>query len=228
MFARKSLLSIFTVLFLTCVASAGEVRGIVIKANPQKGELTVEGRGRGARGVTFTFRLDKDTQVLLGNEPGKTSDLATGARVRVVYELQGDQRVAVMVNVRTPLLPAAAVPAATDTNTLSGTLRRIAYTDREIVLVGPDSKGAESETTLTAPEEVKVTRDQKPIRFDDLKEGERAVVHTEKKDGKLLARSIEVGVVATKTPTDARKERIQQIRGFLKMLDWYLQMQEHK
>ena len=48
--------------------------------------------------------------------------------------------------------PAANVPANADA--VTGVLRRVAYSDREVVVIGPGPKGTETETTVAVPEAV--------------------------------------------------------------------------
>jgi hypothetical protein len=215
------------------MACAEEVRGIVIKADAEKNELVIEGRGRGVRGVPLRFRLDKETQILAGRKPATMADLITGKRVRVVYEEQQGQRKALLLTLPAISLnlagPAPTLPVATDPDAIAGVLRRVAFTDREIVVISSGSRAeAEREITLPISEDVKVSRDQKAIRFDDLKEGESVLIHTEKRDGQLLAKSIQVGAQAG-GPAPAKDDRkIDRLRQVLKMLDGYLQMMDRK
>ena len=211
---RNCALSLLAGLLIAVAAPAAEIRGIVIKVSSDKHELTLEARGRGLRGRVLTFTLNKDTQVLVGGQPGQLTELTTGKRVRVVYENQGGDRVAVLITLRgtAPILE----PALDDAHTVRGTLRRVAVTDREIVVVRPNARGgAEQETTLPVPDDARITRDQKPIRLEDLHEGETVTVRTDTKAGKVEARSIQAGTRAAEPPLE-RGERLRQI---LKMLD---------
>jgi len=119
---------------------------------------------------------------------------------------------------------AAAAPA--DPNAVTGTLQRVAQTDREIVVVGPGPKGAETETTFSVPETVKITQGDKAIKFDDLKEGVRVAVHPEKRDGKKVAESIQI--LGEGGSTTQKPSRITQIRRVLQMADQILQMAEQQ
>jgi hypothetical protein len=204
---------------------AAEVRGVVVKADDTKKELTIEGRGKGARRLVLTFVIDQDTEILVDKQPGKVADLAPGKRVRVAFELQGGVRIARVITLHGGVGAAPALlPAAKDANSLVGILRRVAFTDREIVVVRAGAKGeAETETTIVVPDSAKITRDQKPSRFDDLKEGDQVVVSTEKKEGKLVARSVQVGAAAPANPRAADGRRIERIRQILKMIDEALQ-----
>ena len=121
-------------------------------------------------------------------------------------------------------------PLKGEPGAITGLLRRVAITDREIVVVNAGAKGGpEIETTILVPDATKILRDQKSIRFQDLKEGEQVAVNAEKKGRKLLARSIQVGPVAgamaPPQPNAApnANERIQRVREILKMVDGILQ-----
>jgi hypothetical protein len=99
----------------------------------------------------------------------------------------------------------------------------VALTDRELVIISPGR-----ETTVTVPEDAKISKDQKSLLFDDLKEGEQVIVQTEKRDGQLIARSVQVGPAAP-VPAAPREERkIERFRQVLKTLDNYLQMLERR
>ncbi len=234
MITRTNILSVLALLLFAWSAPAAEVRGIIVKADPDRKEFSIEARGKGMRGAVLSFQVDRDTQIRKGKEAGTMADLSSGERVRVVYEADQGRRVAVLVTVQTPLFPPAApalpaTPAPTAGNGLTGILRRVALTDREIVVIAPASKGgAETETTLLVPQDAKITRDQKPIRFEDLKEGETATVSPEKKEGKLLAQSIQIGAAAALPAAPPPDNRIARLRQALKMLDLFLQSREQK
>ncbi|HJT77286.1 MAG TPA: hypothetical protein VJ739_08790 [Gemmataceae bacterium] len=213
------LLAVLAPLVLALAAPAAEVRGVLAKVDPDRKEVVLEGRGRGARGLTFTFTVDADTRILLGQEPGRLGDLVPGKRAHVIFEMHGDRRVALVIQAHGIAAPAVAAPpaapATADPNAITGTLRRVAYTEREIVVIGPGPKGPETETTLAVPADVKVTRDGKAVRFDDLQEGEKVAVTPEKRDGKLTAAAIQVGAAAPATPATPPKggTRLQRILG---------------
>ena len=219
MSARGCVLSVLTPLLLTVAASAAEVRGVIAKVDPDKSEIVLEGRGRGARGVTFTFTVDKDTRILFGQEPGKLTDLAPGKRIHVTFEVHGDRANALLIEAHGS--PAAAAPApapapAAPADAITGTLQRLALTEREIVVVGPGPKGPDTETTIAVPETVRVTRGDKAIPFEELKEGEQVAVTAEKRNGKLTATAIYAGggkppAPAAAPPTGAKGERLQKI-----------------
>ena len=221
--------SVTAILCMGFAAAAAEVRGVIVKMDPKNHELVIEGRGRGLRGSELTFMLDKETAIFSGKDPAKESDLTPGKRVRIVYERQAGERVAVRITVHGAALAELAKqapgegikPAVNDPNTISGVLRRVAQTDREIVVFGSDK-----ETTIFVPESAKITRDQKTIRLEDLKEGNQVAVQIEKKDGhETIARSIQVGAVVTsaKMPGPrSRSDGIDTARRVLKIIESFL------
>jgi hypothetical protein len=234
---KHHLVGLCGLLLACCWVHAEEVRGVVVRADNNKHELVIEGKGKGARGIVFRLVLDKDTEIFVGKEKGNPTDLAPGKRVRVTFEAANGLPHALSVQVRSlpalsalpiPLGPGA-VPAsptpvpATGPNTVAGTLRRVSYTDREIVVVTATGKGgAAAESTVQVPPSARITREQQSIHFNDLKEGESAVVETEKKGNQLVARSIQIGTAAnapvapSQPPQDRKIERVRQI---LKMID---------
>lgn len=213
---------------IAAVASAAEIRGVVGKIDPAKNEITLEARGPRVRGQTFTFTLAPDTPVLVGGQPARLSDLSPGKRVRVTYEPRDGKFVATSVRSLSLLIsldpaPAPApVPATAPATgeTVSGELRRVARTDRELVVLSPDGR---RETVLAVPEDVAVTRHGRPARFEDLKEGEQATVKHGLRDGKAVALAVQVGdgPPAAAAPED---NRIQRIRRVLKMVDLLLDL----
>lgn len=224
MSAKVYFLSASVSLLLGLSVQAAEIRGVILKADADKNQLIIEGRGLGVRGALMTFQLAKDTPILAGRKPARLSDLSPGRRVRVAYEIQGDRHVALLIT----LLGAPPSPAAE--SPVSGILRRVSFTDREIVVISPGVNGGqEAETILSVPEDVKITKDQKAIPFDDLKEGEQVLVQVEKREGKLLAKSIQLGAKATPNASgEAADNKIEKVRGALKMLDFFLRMMEQK
>jgi hypothetical protein len=225
---KAYILTVLTAVTLAAVASAAEVRGVLSKVDLDKNEITLEGRGKGARGMTYSFAVDKDTQIQLGGEPVTLKDLAPGKHVRVFYETRGDRTVALMIKGFAFLPPTTTAtsppPVPADPNAVTGTLQRVAFTEREIVVVGADAKGAETETTFRVPMDVKVMRGDKPIAFDDLKEGERVAVTPEKRDGKRTAKAIQVGDAPPAAGAAPKKgERLQR---FLEIAGQLMQMAE--
>jgi hypothetical protein len=232
MSTKSCLLSLCTGLLLSLTASAAEFRGVIIKADPAKNQLTIERRGLGIRGAIVTFQLDKDLQIQAGGKPANVTDLSPGRRVRVVYDFRGDQRVARLITLQggqpSPAVPA--VSAAGKANGLSGILRRVSFTEREIVVISPTTKeGTDVETIVSVPEDAKISKDQKTISFDDLKEGDQVLVQAEKRDDKLWAKSIQLGVTANpNTNAQPGQNNIQQMRKALKLVDFLLQMIDQK
>ena len=232
MSTKSCFLSLFASLLLGLTAGAAEFRGIILKADLEKHQVTVEGRGLGVRGVIMTFQLEKDTQIQVGRKPVQRADLVPGRRVRVAYELQGDRRIALLVTVLggqpSPAPPATASPSGADS--VSGIVRRVSLTEREVVVISPGSKGGgEIETTLSVPDDVKVLKDQKTVSFDDLKEGDQVLAQTEKRDGKLVAKSIQIAATAsTAANPEPGQRKIQKLRSALKLIDLFLQMMDQK
>jgi Cu/Ag efflux protein CusF len=204
---------------------ADEVRGVVSKVDPDKKELVIEGRGRAVRGQTVTFTLSPQTKIQRGGQTAKVTDLTEGKRVQVVYETRDGKRVATQVTVN-PLLgnlfanAAELPPASNDPNRVTGVLRRIDLTEREIVVVGTGEK----EETFRIPETVAVTRDQKAVKFDDLKEGDAVVVQVEMRDGKRAVTSVAAGTVAAQPG----ERPIQRLRAVLKRIDELLEQLDQR
>jgi Cu/Ag efflux protein CusF len=237
---------------VTCYAE--EFRGRITKIDPAKKEIVVEGRG-GARGLALGFAVNADTKILFGRESAKLEDLQPGDRVRLHYENRNNQRVALSITdlsllprlpaagnappekAPAPNAPAERAPAANAPplapNTIAGRMVRVGLTEREIVVISPGTQGAkETETTLLIPANVKISKDQKPLKLEDLKEGEQVTVRTEKRDGHLVAAEIQTGGVASaampQPATPPSNPRIEKIRQVLKVADWILQQMEEQ
>jgi hypothetical protein len=217
---------------------AEELRGVIIRADSDKHELVLEGRSKGIRGATLTIQIDPETQILVGRKPATLADLPVGKRVRVVCELRSGKRVASLISMIGPLSipsppspPPAPIPAAPGGDTISGVLRRVAPTDREIVVISPGTGGADVETTVLVPDDAKIARGDKAITFDDLQEGEPVVVYPQKRDGKLVAAAVQAGTSAGRPVAPAApdgKQRIERFRNLLKMLDGLLEQLEKR
>jgi hypothetical protein len=227
--------SILGLLLVSASVFSEEVRGVIDKVDAAKGEFSVTVRGRGPRGLSLSFKLAQDAQIHAGRQSTDLSDLHPGERARVYFETRDGQRVAVDVSVRRLLLGAPAssigrseeLPAPTpipaDPNTVIGVLQRVALTDREIVIIGPGAKGEpELETTLAVNEDARITKDGKPIKFEDLKEGVRVTAHFQKHGDKMAADSITVGDKAPQTAA-APNDRIERLRQVLRLADFFLQ-----
>jgi len=245
-------------LFMTAaLGHADEFRGRITKVDPAKKEVIVEGRGA-ARGVALGFVVNADTRIQLGREPAKLEDLQEGDRVRLLFENRNNERVALAItdlslrpkpapggnaqpsnapagNAPSGNAPAGNPPAApvTGPNTIAGKLIRVGLTEREIVIVSPGAQGAkETETTLLVPADVKITRDQKAVKFEELKTGEQVTVQTQKRDGHLVAATIQSGgqpsAAAAMPPPPPENRRIEKIRQVLKIADWILQQMDEQ
>ena len=147
--------------------SAADVVGVITGVDLDKKEVLIEGRGR-ARGKTLTLVLDADTQILFGKRAATAADLASGRRVNVEYEDRDGKQVARVLHVHGPKPTVAVVPA--DKGALTGIVRRVALTDREIVVIGPGAKGKETETTVAVPEAARILKDGKAVALESLKE----------------------------------------------------------
>ena len=132
--------------------------------------------------------------------------------MRVIHVLNGPR----------PAAPAVAVTSAGG-DALKGVLRRVGYSDREVVVVGPGAKGPETETPVAVPEAARVVKDGKEAKLDDLKEGDAATVQVEKKDGRTSAPSIQVGPGEAPAAGKPPSKVIPKVRMLLKVLDQVLQ-----
>ena len=127
-----------------------------------------------------------------------------------------------VIAVVTLAVAASAAPApANPADAVTGVLRRVAYSDRELVLIGPGPKGQETETTVAVPETARIVKNGKDATLDDLKEGEAASVQIEQKDGRASAVAIQVGPGAA--PEKRMTRPIPRIRRLLKVADQILQ-----
>ena len=220
-------------LTLAAAAPAAEVRGVVSRVDMDKKELVLEGRGLGVRGAVLVFSLPDQTPVMFGDQAGTLSDLEVGRRVRVQYDVDDGRQVVRAIHVLGGPKPAAAPSPVTALPTtgdaLTGVLRHVGYSDREVTVIGPGPKGAATETTVAVPESARIVKDGKEATLDDLKEGDTATVQVEKKDGPPTAASIQVGAggpgaKAAKPKADV----IPKLRLLLKIADQLLQGMENK
>jgi Domain of unknown function (DUF5666) len=121
---------------------------------------------------------------------------------------------------------------------IGGILRRVSRTDRELVVIGNPGPGKPpTETTVFVPLQATITRDQRDIPFDDLKEGEAVVVAAQNKDGRLEAQSVTIGqpaaagvappIPAPQVPVQPmpadNNNKIAKLREVLKLLDGLLE-----
>src|SRR5688572_16274704 len=175
MLAQRGIVALVAGLTLAGPLAADEVRGVIVRVDLERKEVQVEGRGLGKRGLGMTFTLGEDTRVLFGHDPGALADLAPGKRVRVVFD-RGQRALSLHLfgfrpaREESPRAPAAGRPPAAGANLVAGVLQRVSYAEREVVVVGPGPKGAETETIVAVPKDVRVVQDGKVIPFDDLKD----------------------------------------------------------
>ncbi len=240
MTALRISLGLATGLVFTAAAIADEARGRIVRIDPDKKELSLETRGP-RRGSVLDLQVGPKTQVLVGGQTATLNDLAPGRRIRVVFEKRDGKAVAQVIRtfglgLAQPQPPARPQPKA-DLPTprkvgegVTGTLQRVALTDREVVVVGPGDKGPQTETTIVVPDEASILRDGKKISFDDLREGETVTIKTAFVKGRLSAVSIQVGqAAAAATPTmPPRRAFIPRLRQALKLADELLQQMEER
>src|SRR5262245_55408808 len=102
MFAKQMAWTFLTTLVFGLPASAADIRGIITRIDPDKKELVLEGRSRGARGLALSFKVEAETQVLFGQQRGQLRELSPGKRAQVFYELREGRRVATLITVAGP------------------------------------------------------------------------------------------------------------------------------
>jgi hypothetical protein len=202
-------LTLLVTLLLAASARAEEFRGVISKVDLDKKEVLLEGRGRGVRGMTLRLELDKDTRVVFGQTPAEPADLTPGKHVHVFYEPRGERSVALMIHA----LGSPPVRAArANGDAVTGTLQRVGRTDREIVVVGPGKDGPETETTFAVPESTKITRGERTISLEELKEGEQVAVTGEKQGSRWTATAVQVGgKVPAANPSGFNAQRLGKI-----------------
>ena len=232
MSALRFCLGLLTGLVLVTAASGAEVRGRIVRINLDNNELRLDARGP-LRGTVLDFTVGPKTQILIGGQPGKLSDLTPGRRVRVLYEERDGKSVAQVI--RSPGVraaatqPSPAVAPPREGEGVTGTLQRVSLADREVVVVGPGAKGSRTETTIAVAEKTPITRDGKEIAFEALKEGEMVTVRTQSLKGKLSAVSIQVGqAAATTSAQPPRRPLIPRLRQALKIADEWLRRMEDR
>src|SRR5262249_51170492 len=116
-----------------------------------------------------------------------------------------------------------------DPNAVAGVLRHINYTEREIIVVSGTQQKQEKQHSFQVPGKTKISKDGKPFKFDDLKEGQSVVVYSETRDGKRTATAVEVGATAVKPAADQPKAaRLERIRRILQMVDSFLEMAQQE
>jgi Cu/Ag efflux protein CusF len=193
MLTRKLSLALLAGLFIVPIATAAEMRGVISKVDAESKELLIEGFGRAGKGMTYVFLITDDTRILFGSNAGSNADLLVGKRTRVIYDERDGKQIALVIR------PLYLQPKSKPANPVApgggadGILRLINSNDREIVVIGANAKGGESETTLHVPKELKVERNAKKTEFDDLKEGEQLSFEADKKNSKMYAKTLRVG-----------------------------------
>lgn len=237
MLTNRFTIALLALLAGTSFAAAEQVRGVVVKVDVDGGQLTIEARGAGVRGNVMQFTLGKDAQLFfLGSKAAALKDVPVGKNVQISYESQDGKKIAMLVRI-TAIKPAEPAgkpmetgpkPRAVDANALTGKLRRVALTEREIVLAMPGAGDKESYISLPVTADAKITRDDKAIKFDDLKEEETAVVKTEMRDGRKVAVALQTGKVSVESMESSPDEpsRIARIRQILKIADTLLELAE--
>src|ERR1700694_1460741 len=80
------------------MVAADEVKGTITGVNPDTKELVIEVRTKAARGLSMSFNLAADAKVSLSHEAASISDLKTGEKVRVLYEIRDGKRIALAVS----------------------------------------------------------------------------------------------------------------------------------
>jgi hypothetical protein len=228
----RLLVSLLALPLLAVAARADEVRGRVVGVDLDRKEMALAGVGRN-RGLEYHFKLDDRTRVLFAGRPGRLDDLGGARRARVEFEERDGQSIARVI--RVPGLPPSArradLPAAPapDGDQLIGTLRRVSQAEREIVVIGPGAKGAETETTVEVPKAASIHKDGKKVGLESLKEGDPVTVQIDRKGDQKVARSIQVGPsgeAAAQSP--ARQDAIPRVRRLLKLLDQILGQMEQR
>jgi hypothetical protein len=221
------------VLVIVGSALAEEVRGRIVAVDLDGKELLLEGRNRG-RGVQYRFVLTADTHVLFAGEPGKLSDLPTRRLARITFEDGDGKAVARVIRLPLPLRAItgkAPPPTAAERpggDVVTGTLQRIAVTDRELVVIGPGAKGNEAETTIAVPEGTPILRDGKKIDLVGLQEGEAVSVQVDRKEKQLKAVSVQAGKVVPQAGAMRNNDVVPRVRQALKVLDAILQQMERQ
>jgi hypothetical protein len=209
---RPAVALVFGLVFVVPSAAA-EFVGVVARVDAAKNELVVDGRGK-TRGEAMTFLCDADTQVLFGKQAGMLADVPTGRHVRINYEPRDNRMMARIVRVNGAKPKAAA--ATGDQGAITGVLRRVALTDREVVVIGPGPMGRVTETTVAVPEAARIMKGGKAATLESLKEDDPVTIVAEKRDGRLTAMSVQVG-------PPAKSDSIEKLRLGLKIADFLLE-----
>jgi hypothetical protein len=201
-----------------------EIRGRLAAVDLDKNEVQIE-LLRPGRGPAITVRLEPATEITWARQPAQREDLTAGRRVRVVYEERDALKVAKSIQIigLRPLRPAPS--ARPDGSLVTGILRRVAQTEPEVVVVRPAETGPNREVRFVVGNAVRVTVNGKVIPYEELKEEQQATVKSEKRDGLLVAVSIDVGgrPAVQPEPADQQNPRMSRLRLALELADWILQ-----
>src|SRR6516164_6211162 len=146
MAASRPFLILAALLLAAPAPAADNARGTIGRYDPEKKELQLNERPVLGR-PPLTFSLPPDVPILKGRRAATLADLLPGQRVRVEYEARDGQLVAKAVHLL-GAAPAERPQPEMKGDELRGALRRVALTDREIVIIGPGAKGADTETTV--------------------------------------------------------------------------------
>ncbi len=218
-------------LTLTAFAQATEFGGVITSIDLKRKQLRLEGRGD-LEGERLTFRLTDATKVRFGTQVGTLGDLEVGRRVRIESTPRDGKAVARVVHVlgkRAPRVAADPAVQRASGDLVAGVLRRVALTDRELVVIGPGAKGPETETTIAVPGDARIQRGDKEVAFESLKEDEQVTVRVARRDDRLTALHVQAGPgVATvsgdagekaKEKQSGRPKALPRLRLLLKLAD---------
>lgn len=213
----KHLIVMVVFLAVANPARTAEGRGVISKIDLAKNQILLEGKGK-LRDRTIPFELTKDTKVFFGSEEFHLSDLAVGKRVIIIFDERASANVALIIKVSGPKPQAKQTPL---TESSGAKVLLLAITAREMVVEARTSQGAENEVTYIVPRDVKITREDKPIAIDQIKEGDLVFVEAQARDHKQEARSIRIGGTApVANAVDKKKEKREEA---LKVLGQILQ-----
>ncbi len=192
-------------------AGAETARGVITKVDVEKGQLVIQGKGKGS----MTFSLVKDARVEKGKKDGKVKDLRVGRRVRVRYKEDGEKLVATSVRVM------GRKAARANGRPILGRLQDIDLEDRQITVRGKLGRGEKRRAiTLDLPDGVKVTRAGKPFKLKDLEKGTLVRVEHRTRGGQLEAQAIHV--IDAQALIDRTRHAMNRLDFYLKMAELYL------
>src|SRR5689334_9724835 len=85
--------ALLAALLFAASALAADIRGVITRIDPDKKELVLEARGIGVRGTVLVFTLDKNSQIVVGQQPGQLNMLAPGKHVRISFDTRNGKNV---------------------------------------------------------------------------------------------------------------------------------------